>query len=284
MIVLEAAGWKAVLLPGQGAALASLTLHGRDVIVPVPPGGDPHAGFHGAFWMAPWANRLDAGRITVAGRDWQMPVNRPIENTALHGFLREHPWRVVGAGADHADLALGFGSPPFHGEAVLGVRLGAEGLVLRLALRNTGDVPTPMGFGWHPFFVRPPGTRLRFRATTAFDRDPRTLPINPHASAGVDGADAALDGLDTHFAGWDGVARISRPDGLALTLRAEGPWAHNLQVFAPPGAGVLCVEPVTHAPDAPNRPDSARHGAMHVLAPGAELSASLALGGTPATG
>jgi len=278
MIRLDSAGWKATLDPDRGAAFLSLTQEGRDVIVPVPDGEDPNKGFHSAFWMAPWTNRLDAGRINVAGRLWQMPINRPAENTALHGFIREYPWRVLTSSADTAELALGFASPPFQGEAKLFVRLGAAGLELRFSLRNTGDVPTPMGFGWHPFFVRPPGTRLRFVATTVFDRDHRTLPIDPRPTAGLVGADAALDGLDTHFAGWSGVAEISRPDGLNLTLRAEGAWARNLQVFAPQGAGILCVEPVTHAPDAPNRPAAAQHGAMHVLAPGATLSARLELG------
>lgn len=278
MIRLQAGAWDATLSPEQGAAFLSLRHRGRDVIVPVPDREDPNKGFHGAFWMGPWTNRLDAGRITVAGRLWQMPINRPGENTALHGFVRDHPWRVLAAGIDHAALALSLDSPPFHGEATLSVRVSAAGLELAFALRNTGDVPTPMGFGWHPFFVRPPGTALRFVASTVFDRDHRTLPINPRPSAGLVGADAALDGLDTHFAGWSGVAEIHRPDGLALTLRAEGAWARNLQVFAPQGAGILCVEPVTHAPDAPNRPEAARHGAMHVLSPGVTLSARLELG------
>jgi len=278
MIFLESAGWKAALDPERGAAFTSLTHAGRDVIVPVADSEDPNKGFHGAFWMGPWTNRLDAGRITVASRLWQMPINRPGENTALHGFIRDHPWRVLASGADSAELALSFDTPPFRGEATLLVRLGPTGLVLRMSLRNTSEVPTPMGFGWHPFFARPPGTLLRFVATTVFDRDHRTLPIDPRPTAGLVGADAALDGLDTHFAGWSGVAEIRRPDGLNLTLRAEGACARNLQVFAPQGAGILCVEPVSHAPDAPNRPEAARHGPMHVLAPGATLSARLELG------
>jgi aldose 1-epimerase len=278
MILLESAGWQAALLPEQGAAFAALRHDGRDVIVPVPAGADPNKGFHGAFWMGPWTNRLDAGRITVGGVVHSMPINRPAENTALHGFFRELPWQVEQAAADHAVLTLAFDRAPFRGRARIRVELSAAGLVLDVALSNAGAVPTPMGFGWHPFFARPPGTRLRFAATTVFDRDARTLPIDPRPTEGLAGAEAALDGLDTHFAGWLGLAGIARPDGLHLGLRAEGAWARNLQVFAPPGAGILCVEPVTHAPDAPNRPAAARHGAMHVLAPGGTLAARLELG------
>jgi aldose 1-epimerase len=134
-----------------------------------------------------------------------------------------------------------------------------------------------MGFGWHPWFPRPAGTRLRLAARTVFGRDARALPIAPRPTAGLNGADEVLLGLDTHFAGWDGAAAIAWPDGRALTLRAAGAWATNLQVYAPRGGTTICVEPVSHAPDAPNRPEAAAHGAMHLLAPGETLRGSLTL-------
>jgi len=278
MIALESGGWTAALLPEQGAAFAALTRDGQDLIVPVPKGGDPNQGFHSGYWMGPWTNRLDAGRIVVDGVAHHMPINRPAENNALHGFFRDMPWQVESAHADRTVLVLAFDRAPFRGIARIEAGLSPGGLTLEFMLTNKADVATPMGFGWHPFFVRPPGTQLRFVAGTVFDRDARTLPITPHATTGLDGADGLLDGHDTHFAAWDGEATITRPDGPAFTLRATGAWSRNLHVFAPPGAGVLCVEPVTHAPDAANRALAAAHGAMHVLGPGETLSASLALG------
>ncbi|WP_270933190.1 aldose epimerase family protein [Falsiroseomonas oryzae] len=275
MITLRAVGAEAVILPEQGAAFAALRHAGRDLLVPVPPGEDPNRGFHGSFLMAPWTNRLDGGRIVVAGTEHRLPVNRPDEGTAIHGFLRDMPWTVLRADDGSALLACTFDHVPFAGEARLAANLSAGALHLSVGLTNRGGVPTPMGLGWHPYFPRPAGTRLSAAARVAFRRDERNLPIEPRPSAGVDGSDEALQGLDTHFAGWDGVARIAWPDGYALTLHATGAWAANLQVFAPPHAAVLAVEPVSHAPDAPNRAASAAHGAMHVVDPGATLSASL---------
>jgi aldose 1-epimerase len=276
-LTLRAGDWQARLLPAQGAAFAALRLAGRDLIVPIPEGAEPGAGFHGAFWMAPWTNRLDGGRIACGGVLHHMPVNRPAERTALHGFLRDLPWAVEQAAPDRAVLACRFDRPPFRGTARLAVALSPQGLALDVALTNGAAVATPMGIGWHPFFVRPPGTRLRIAAATVFGRDARNLPVAPRPTAGLAGGDAVLDGLDTHFAGWQGVAEIAPPDGVALTLRATGAWSANLQVFAPRGAGILCVEPVSHAPDAANRAASAVHGAMHVLASGVSLDASLTI-------
>ncbi|MFC7543005.1 hypothetical protein ACFQU2_30970 [Siccirubricoccus deserti] len=41
-------------------------------------------------------------------------------------------------------------------------------------------------------------------------------------TAGIDGDEAAYEGLDTHFAGWDGVATIIRPD-CALRSKPAAP-------------------------------------------------------------
>jgi aldose 1-epimerase len=265
----------ATILPERGAAFTLLRGAGRDILPPVPPDADPNRGFHGSFLMAPWTNRLDGGRIVVAGTEHRMPLNRPEEATAIHGFLREMAWDVVDATEDRMVLGCRFNRPPFTGEARLAARIAPDHLVLEVALTNGGAAPTPMGFGWHPYFPRPLGTRLRVAARTVFGRDARTLPIAPRPSAGINGGDGVLDGLDTHLAGWDGTAVITWPDGVALTLQAAGAWSSNLQVFAPPGGGALAVEPVSHAPDAANRTAAAAHGAMHVLAPGQTLEGSL---------
>jgi aldose 1-epimerase len=275
MLKLAAADWEAVLLPDQGAAFAGLTHAGRDILVPVAPGRDPNAGDHGAFLMAPWAGRLDAGRITVAGREWRMPINRPDEGTSLHGLVRLQRWSVETAAPDRAVLSCALDHPPFRCALRMEVALSTGGLFLSLALTNIGGAPTPMGMGWHPFLPRPRGTRLRFAATTVFGRDARTLPIAPRPTAGIAGGDAVLEDLDTHFAGWDGAAEITWPDGGSIALRADGAWRSNLQVFAPPLRRILCVEPVSHAPDAANRAAAAAHGAMHLLAPHGQLHASL---------
>ncbi len=273
MIELAAAGWTARLLPEQGGALAALGWQGLDLLAPLPLGANPNATFAGAFVMAPWANRLDAGLLPLAGTTYQLPVNRAEDNTAIHGLTRDQPWQVEAAGTAAATLVQQVSSPPFHYAARLDLMLGAAGLRLDLSLRNLAPQPVPMGLGWHPFFLRPAGTRLHFAASAFMARDARGLPVAVQPSSGVDGDEASYEGLDTHFTGWDGALRITRPD-CALLLHAEGAWARNLQVFAPAGSGVLCAEPVSHVPDAPNRP---AFGPLAMVAPDALLRGSLAL-------
>jgi aldose 1-epimerase len=276
LIELAAAGWVARLLPQQGGAFAALSWQGMDVLAPLPAGANPNASFAGGFVMLPWTNRLNAGHFPFAGTMHQLRVNQAADNTAIHGLSRDLPWQVEVSGPGRATLRQQVSSPPFHYAARLDLVLGHGGLRLHLGLRNLAAAPVPMGLGWHPFFCRPAGTRLSFAATALLTRDARGLPVAPQPSRGVDGTAATYEGLDTHFTGWDGALRLARPD-LVLDLRAVGAWARNLQIFAPAGSGILCAEPVSHVPDAPNRPDLAALGSPALVAPGGVLRAALRL-------
>lgn len=273
-LVLAAGDWSLAVRPAEGAAITRLTYAGRELLVPVRPAADPNRGFHGGFWMAPWSNRLADGRIQVAGRTHHMPINRVAEGHALHGFLRDAPWRVVCQTATTLTLDHKFDTAPFIGAATMILAVTPTGPALSFTLANHGAVATPMGFGWHPFFTRPAGTRLALRTATRFGRNARTLATDPRPDPGL--ATDALEGLDTHFAGWDGQAALHRPDG-TLSLHATGAWAGNVQIFCPPGADFVCVEPVSHAPNAVNDPGAAAHGAMAPLAPGAALAGKVEL-------
>jgi aldose 1-epimerase len=274
---LSAGDASALILPEQGAAFARLDHAGRALLAPLPEGAEPGRGFFAAFLMAPWTNRLDAGRFVVDGVEHRMPISRPEENTAIHGFLRDMPWVVREQRADAALLDCAFERSPFAGAARMAVRLHPDHLAMSFALTNTAPTPVPMGFGWHPYFARLPGTRLGFAARTAFGRNARGLAVDPRPAEGFDAVLESVEGLDGHFAGWDGTLRLDWADGRGLTLRASGAWAANLHVFVPRGADAIALEPVTHAPNAANDVAAAAHGAMHVLQPGATLDGSLTI-------
>ncbi|HEY8611199.1 MAG TPA: aldose epimerase [Roseomonas sp.] len=275
--MLEIAGgaWRAALLPERGGALAVLTHAGRDVLLPLPAGADPNDNWAGAFLMLPWTNRLDQGRLPHPGGVHHFPCNRVAERTALHGISRERPWQVESASPDRAVLVQSIDEAPYHYFARMEVKLG-EGFAITLSVTNGGPDATPFGTGWHPFFIRPAGTRLSFRATGALTRDDRNLPIESVPSAGVDGGEEAFAGLDTHFTGWDGIARLDL-GGAAFNLRGEEAWSRNIQVFAPHGAGVICAEPVSHVPDVANRPSLAPLGDMRRLATGETMTGGATL-------
>lgn len=271
MLRLQSGAWLLDLVPEDGGGFAALRHDGVDVLVPVPDGSRMGGPF-GAFWMIPWANRLDGGRL---GPD-RLPINRPQENTAIHGLSRDRRWTVTSAALDHVVLEQSVDAAPYRYEARLVVAVTPAAVSFDLAVTNQGAVAMPFGAGWHPWFSRPAGTRLSFRATHRCTHDERCLPIGAETSTGLDGGEDAFLGLDTHFPGWDGVASIAWPE-LVLTMTATGSLATNLQVYAPRDRTVLCVEPSSHLPDVANRRDLAHLGPMAMLAPGETLGGRITL-------
>ncbi len=268
---LAAGDWSASLAPDDGAGMTALRFAGRDILVPAPEGARLGGPF-GAFWMIPWANRLDGGRLG----EHRLPINRLQEGTAIHGLSRDRPWLVEAQAPDRALLAQQVDAAPYRYEALLAVMLDPAGLALNLTVTNRGETAMPFGAGWHPWFVRPAGTRLSFRATHRCTHDSRCLPIAAEPASGLDGGEEAFLGLDTHFPGWNGAATIAWP-GLALRIAATGALGTNLQVFAPRDRAVLCVEPSSHLPDVVNRPGMTALGPMRVLAAGETLAGRITL-------
>jgi aldose 1-epimerase len=263
--------WQALICPEQGAAFSRLQWRGRDVLVPTPEGAR-HPGSYGAFWMLPWANRLDGGRI--AGQ--AMPINRAAEASAIHGLARDRPWEVTSAAPNQARLKQRVSVTPFDYTAQLVLSLDADGLLMEMECRHEGTAPAPYGMGWHPWFIRSAATSLHLNATQRANHTARRLPESFAPCTGIAADEAALIGLDNFFAGWDGVARLITPAGI-ITLTATGDFAAGVQVYAPPTQPVICVEPVSHMPDAPNRPALAAAAPMRLLAPGQSLRGTIRL-------
>lgn len=263
--------WEALILPEQGAAFAALRWRGRDLLVPTPEGAR-HPGAYGAFWMLPWANRLDGGRI--AGH--AMLINRMAENTAIHGLARDLPWEVTSSAPDQVVLQQRLNFSPFDYAARLMLMLDADGLLMEMELRHEGQAPVPYGMGWHPWFNRCANTNLQANATQRASHDARGLPQSFTPCAGIAADEAGLIGLDNFFAGWDGAARLAAP-GCTMTLAAMGDFAAGVQIYAPAAQPVICIEPVSHMPDAPNRAALAAAAPMRVLAPGGALAGRIRL-------
>ena len=278
MIRLEAGAWQAVLLPEQGACFASLRCDGRDVLAPVPVGAAPVVSQAGAFLMLPWCNRLGDGLLRWNGGEHHFPVNDLRGHNAIHGLGRDRPWALLRRDAASLRLEQRLEEPdqPYRYRAVLDIALTEAGLRLWLAITNTSGAVMPFGTGWHPWFARRPGTRVAFRARHLVRTDARGLPVVTEETAGVSGGEENWLGQDRHYAGWDGALEFDLGE-TRLLLRGEGRWAGNLQLYAPNAPQVLCLEPVSHATDLPNRAFLTPYGDMDWLPPGGTMEGGVSL-------
>lgn len=268
MIELFAGAWRAALRPEIGGAIAELECDGAPVLRTMGADAD-HPLQAGCFPMVPYCNRIAEGRFAFAGRGVTIAPNFSPQRHPLHGTGWLRPWRVVRHDAATALLEDDFpggAAWPWPYRAHQHVALDETGLTLRLMVENRAADPAPVGLGLHPYFRRSPESVVTFSAERMLGIDRQFLPDDrihgPDTLAPwSDGALLPATLVDHCFTGWQGRATISDDRG-TITLRGFG--APHCHVYAPPGGTELCLEPVSHTPDALNRAPSQ----MTVLAPG----------------
>lgn len=274
-LALAGAGWELMLLPALGGAIGALRYHGEDILRPTPDGAtDPLQ--TACFPLVPYANRIAGGRLSFGGRDIQLPLNFGDHPNSLHGTGWQRAWTVLEAGTDKAVLVQGHDGGdgwPWAWHAEQAFALDTAGLSVTLTLTNKADTPMPAGTGLHPYFAIQPGTLLRLNATRVWLTDDLQIPSQPVAAdhfgdwaAGASISEAGF--IDHSYEGWDGLATLER-GGRSVRVSADG--ARDLHLYHPEGESFCCLEPVSHLPDAFNRP-----GALFdVLPPGGSLALTM---------
>jgi len=285
MVALRHGAMDCLIAPACGGSIAAWTLTRAGVPVDLfrPASKAALAGDFApdmaCFPLIPFSNRVAGGRFTFQGRLVEMPTDFGSPHR-IHGHGWANPWRVEEQ--TRSSVRLGFrhraDAWPWSYSATQTMTLDDDGLTVNLALVNESDRDMPAGFGLHPYFPKPAGTRVTAQLAGVWENDATILPSRRHAlpPAWNFPQGVTMDGLvlDNGFTGWNGTAALEWPGlGLSLTLQAEGPFGHLL-VYAPPGENYLCLEPVTHMTDALNRPDEPDAGVI-ALPPGERLTGSV---------
>lgn len=237
------------VLPELGARLHRLRFHGMDLLRTP---DDPFAHLRepflwGAYPMAPWCNRLEAGVVQAGARRVVLTANVP-DGSALHGEVLRHPWREEGMGryVVRAGEQAGW---PWPYEARLAVDVRAGGVAVTVEVTNLADDPMPGGVGLHPWFRRPVSIAVDAATVYASNLAPpdRPAPVAGDLDLRRPGplaadVDATWTGLERPIVDlrWPllGVAAVMRVDAPAVLVCAASP--RHVDADA--------IEPQTHAP------------------------------------
>lgn len=282
MIRLTFGDWSAEVRPELGGALTSLTFKGGSIFRPTPP-GTLDVLQTACFPLVPYANRIANGVFRFDGRQVQLEALEAFAPHSLHGDGWRTPWEVVGRTTSRLELAMSWPGGdrgwPWAWSARQWIELSADGLSIRLSITNEGGEVMPSGLGLHPYFYRSPGLKLRLAADGVWQTEgdiPTTLGEPDRVldwSRSVTLDDAPF--VDHAYSGWGGEA-ILHDQERAVVIKA-GSNARWVQVFSPKGEDFVCVEPVTHRPDALNAPQGEDSG-LHLLGPKETQSLSMTIG------
>jgi len=257
-----------------GAGLRELLYRQRPLIASYGPDQLPPAG--SGQLLAPWPNRVDGGRYTFGGTEFQLALTEPGPANAIHGLTRWTAWTRIRHTASAVLLRSaphGYQGYPFCLEIDAEYRLDPEaGLHVAVTATNRGSHPAPYGTGSHPYLTI--GTpvidtcELTLPAALWLPTDDRGIPSGPPApvegtpydfrktrTIGTTRLDHALTGLDRDGDGraW---AYLAASDGSGTRV---GLWAGQgyrwLQVFTGDPLGpdrrrkALAIEPMTCPPN-----------------------------------
>lgn len=266
-----AAGPYRAVITESGAGLRELTHDGAPLVLTFAADEPAPAAF--GQLLIPWPNRVDHGRYTFDGRDYQLDLSEPELDNALHGLTRWAAWSPAERRPDGIRLTCGlYGSTgyPFRLDVEAEYRLdAATGLTVTLTATNPGTRALPYAHGMHPYLtvdepldtcvVQVPGTLYQ-------PVDDRMIPTGaPKDVAGSDydlragrtlgdqKIDIAFTGLDR---GADGLARVRLTGSRRSTsfwLDRAQPWLEIYTADQVPEAsrrrGLGC-EPMTGPPNA----------------------------------
>lgn len=239
--------------------------------------------------LFPFANRVKDGKYIFAGNLYQMPINWPQENHAIHGFVRDQSLAVTDeiCSEAFAELTLTydfdgqFDGYPFPFRLKIAYRLTADdGVILSTQVKNTGSGPMPCGDGWHCYFQT--GSKLndlemKLPQAGRIETDERGIPT----------------GIEVPDSDWHSLTKINDTfldTGFRITEKSEkstvrlfdremdftiniwqdrGMHKFNyLQLYTPPSRKSIAVEPMTSKTDSLNNGEG-----LVVLQPGEELKA-----------
>jgi aldose 1-epimerase len=248
MIELRAGRLRCELKPELGGCIAGLWLGDEPVLRSTPAAQLASARLAGSYALVPFSNRIGHASLVWQGTQHPLLRNDGDEPHAIHGVGWQRPWAVLDSDAASAMLSYEHrpdAAWPFAFDCSHTLRLAPGALEMTLALTNQSEQPAPAGLGWHPYFVKRPGSRLAFEATGRWEMGPDKLPTVCKPAPGLDTPCDAL-AVDHCYDGWNGVARL-QDARLHVTVRSG---LTRLVVFTEPSRDYIAIEPVSHANNA----------------------------------
>jgi galactose mutarotase-like enzyme len=285
-VALRAGSLSAAIVADRFLNVTSLAFAGEELLVgpdALPPSGRVHGALAGMPLLHPWANRLSADFYVVdgVGADLADPaVGRDPNGLAIHGLAAPPGAWELSADGDARAVARLVHRPvpafPFAHVVEVELALEAQRLTVTTTLHATGDASVPVAFGWHPY-LRVPGIprerwALALPARTRLLRDGRGLPSGRSVAEPAERRALGGDSYDDGFQDLAPGARfVVAGNGTRIAVAMLDGYPAG-QVFAPPRADVVCLEPMT----APT--DALRTGrGLRLVAPGDRFAARFAV-------
>ena len=275
-IVIRHGEYRAEIFPEAGGALVTLDKGDVHVFWPCESGDEAAAAptRHGLPCLFP-PNRIDAGHFWFDGREYQFPMKPNKANNFSHGFLHIRPWKAVDVTENSVTMRYDCDEstdfyPYYPHKFRFDVRytLSDEGLCQEAEVTNYGELPMPIGLGWHTAFALSGGeTKVRMSVGKRILFSDRMLPTGDvrdlseaeklfRADAGQSPVYAPMDDHFTvekiQYNGRDFHGAILEDTGVRIIYEVDDAYKHWMVFNAKAAGNIICIEPQNWRINAPN--------------------------------
>lgn len=224
------------LEPGSGGRIASLVVDGIELLAPRQ-GGDWLR--WGCYPMVPWAGRVRDGLFRFDGEEYQLALDLPPH--AIHGVGYRAGWEATSLG----ELRLNFeGLWPLGGWVEQRVEVSDRSVALTMSVHATQRMPAMAG--WHPCFLRQLSqggqAEVSLNGGYMWQRDDVGIPTGERVPVPPGPWDDCFgDVAEPPVVRWPGFGSVRLESNMtSWVVYDEHP-------------NLVCVEPLSDAPDAFNR-------------------------------
>ncbi len=263
-----------IIRADMGACIAGLWHAGHAVLRSPSPESLATSRQSGCYPLVPYSNRIGNAVLHWQDEEHRLPANNPPEPHAIHGVGWQRAWDIVDSSPAHLTLSHTHRDDPswpfaYRAEQRFGLADGK--LEVQMTLTSDDSRPAPAGLGWHPYFIKRPGSHLRFAASGRWEMGADKLPTQRRNVTGIDAGCASLD-VDHCFDGWPGEAVLS-DEVLVTRIRSD---LSRLVVFTNGTRDFIAIEPVSHVNNAFDKANADELG-VRTLAPGESIQAYMTL-------
>jgi aldose 1-epimerase len=247
--------------------------------------------FSGNPLLWPWANRIDGDAYWVNGKKFLLNPDlgnyrKDPNKQPIHGLLSyAKEWKVTRAVSTDKEAVVTsriefwrypqwMAQFPFAHNIEMTYRLSEGVLEVETSIENLSTEAMPVSLGYHPYFQLHDSARdewkVRLPAREKVALSPTLVPTGERVPNPYTG-EVALKGisLDDVFTGLPQPA-VFAVEGKQQKIEVEyGPKYLVAVVYAPPGRGFICFEPMTGITNAFNAAQKGQYPELQSVAPGA---------------
>ena len=242
----------------DGASLQELTLNGHSIIQDLAP--LTYNSTYASSILFPFANRIKDGVYTYEGKEFQFERNQKEEDNALHGLVYNKTFKVVNQKTcnDSAEIILEYienkiisGFPYTYGITLTYV-FTQNNMSLKVSIKNTDSKSFPFTLGWHPYFI----SKNLHDSSLDFDASEKLIIGNRNITTGIKNIKPIKTfqikdkQLDDCWVLSSNTIKFNTPK-YKLTINSSVK-NNFLQVYTPPNANTIAIEPTTGVSDSFN--------------------------------